>query len=55
MSKIVVDDDLFYICILGFRGEVLVSILLVVKVILKICIDNENGYEIYVENGKIIY
>ena len=54
-SKIVADDDLFHIRTLGFRGEALPSISSVAKVTLKTCTDNENGHEIYAENGKIIH
>lgn len=53
-SKIVADDDLFHIRTLGFRGEALASISSVAKVTLKTCTDNENGHEIYAEDGKII-
>ena len=54
-SKIVADDDLFHIRTLGFRGEGLASISSVAKVTLKTCTDNENGHEIYAEDGKIIH
>ncbi|CAG2132738.1 DNA mismatch repair endonuclease MutL [Staphylococcus epidermidis] len=54
-SKIVADNDLFHIRTLGFRGEALASISSVAKVTLKTCTDNENGHEIYAEDGKIIH
>lgn len=53
-SKLDADDDLFHIRTLGFRGEALASISSVSKVTLRTCTDNENGHEIYAENGEII-
>ncbi len=53
-SKLDADDDLFHIRTLGFRGEALASISSVAKVKLKTCTDNENGHEIYAENGEIL-
>ncbi|MGN4238839.1 DNA mismatch repair endonuclease MutL [Staphylococcus equorum] len=53
-SKLDADDDLFHIRTLGFRGEALASISSVSKVTLKTCTDNQEGQEIYVENGEIL-
>lgn len=53
-SKLDVDDDLFHIRTLGFRGEALASISSVSKVTLKTCTDNQEGQEVYVENGEVL-
>ena len=53
-SKLDADDDLFHIRTLGFRGEALASISSVSKVTLKTCKDNQEGQEIYVENGEVL-
>ncbi|MGI2237421.1 DNA mismatch repair endonuclease MutL [Staphylococcus cohnii] len=53
-SKLDADDDLFHIRTLGFRGEALASISSVSKVTLKTCTDNQEGQEIYVENGEVL-
>lgn len=53
-SKLDVDDDLFRIRTLGFRGEALASISSVSKVTLKTCTDNQEGQEVYVENGEVL-
>ncbi|GAA6826359.1 DNA mismatch repair endonuclease MutL [Helicobacter pylori] len=53
-SKLDEDDDLFHIRTLGFRVEALASISSVAKVTLKTCTDNEEGHEIYAENGAIL-
>src|SRR5699024_5709013 len=53
-SKLDVDDDLYHIRTLGFRGEALASISSVSKVTLKTCTDNQEGQEVYVENGEVL-
>ncbi|MDT3982569.1 DNA mismatch repair endonuclease MutL, partial [Staphylococcus ureilyticus] len=53
-SKLDADVDLFHIRTLGFRGEALASISSVSKVTLKTCTDNQEGQEIYVENGEVL-
>lgn len=53
-SKLSVDEDLFRIRTLGFRGEALASISSVAKVRLRTCTDGQSGQEAYAENGEII-
>ncbi len=52
-SKLLRDDDLFFIDTLGFRGEALPSIASVSHVILKTCNDTVGTY-IEIKGGKII-
>src|SRR5699024_1438323 len=53
-SKVDGDDDVFHIRTLGFRGEALASISSVSKVTLKTCTDNQEGQDVYVENGEVL-
>ncbi len=52
-SKIIKDDDLFFIDTLGFRGEALPSIASVANVMLKTCQD-EVGTIINIKGGKLV-
>ena len=53
-SKLDADDDLFHIRTLDFAVRLLASISSVSKVTLKTCTDNQEGQEIYVENGEVL-
>lgn len=52
-SKIIKEDDLYFIDTLGFRGEALASIASVSKVNLKTC-NKDIGTNLTIEGGKII-
>ncbi len=53
-SKLLKEDDLFFINTLGFRGEALPSIASVSKVDLKTCIKGGEGRHIVIEGGHLI-
>ena len=52
-SKIMTDNDLFFIETLGFRGEALASIASVSEVILDTC-NNEIGTHVHIKGGKLL-
>ena len=52
-SKLIRDDDLFFIDTLGFRGEALPSIASVSKVVLKTC-NGDIGTFLEIKGGKIV-
>lgn len=54
ISKIYIRDDLFWICSLGFWGEVLLSIVLVFEMIVEIVIvEEEEGSYVILKGGKV--
>ncbi len=53
-SKLLKEDDLFFINTLGFRGEALPSIASVSKVDLRTCMKNGEGTHIVIHGGKVI-
>lgn len=52
-SKILRDDDLFFISTMGFRGEALPSIASVAEVVLKTCNGTSSTY-IHIKGGKLL-
>lgn len=52
-SKIITENDLYFISTLGFRGEALASIAAVSKIVLETS-KNDNGTKVIIEGGNLI-